>query len=134
MRQALWVNGKKAIGENTANVKIIKSAQDYEQAMAPLSVLMSHDLKPGSKEESELELLALVIRDHERQAVLAVKVDPIESILSRMDQMRLSRKYLAPYIGSLSMVSEVLSRKRPLSLSMIRRLHRGLDIPADILI
>ena len=64
----------------------------------------------------------------------AVKVDSIESILFRMDLIKLSRKDLVPYIGSLSMVSEVLSRKRPLSLSMIRRLHRGLDIPADILI
>lgn len=116
------------------NVKIIKSEQDYEQAMARLSALMSRDPKSGSKEENELELLALVIRDYERQTVPAVKVDPVESILFRMDQMQLSRKDLVPYIGSLSKVSEVLSRKRPLSLSMIRRLHRGLDIPADILI
>lgn len=116
------------------NVKIIKSEQDHEQAMARLSVLMSSDLTPGSKEENELELLSLVIRDYERQTVPAVKVDPIESILFRMDQMQLTRKDLVPYIGALSKVSEVLTRKRPLSLSMIRRIHRGLDIPADILI
>jgi len=116
------------------NVKIIKSEQDYEQAMARLSALMSRDPKPGSKEENELELLALVIRDYERQTVPAAKIDPIESILFRMDQMQLSRKDLVPYMGSLSKVSEVLTHKRPLSLSMIRRLHRGLDIPADILI
>ncbi|HEY7805385.1 MAG TPA: ImmA/IrrE family metallo-endopeptidase [Orrella sp.] len=116
------------------NVKIIKSEQEYEQAMARLSALMSRDLKPGSKDENELELLALVIGDYERQTVPAVKVDPIESILFRMDQMKLSRKDLVPFIGSLSKVSEVLARKRPLSLSMIRRLHRGLDIPAEILI
>jgi HTH-type transcriptional regulator/antitoxin HigA len=116
------------------NVKIIKNEQDYEQAMARLSALMSRDLQPGSKEENELELLALVIRDYERQTVPVAKVDPIESILFRMDQMQWSRKDLVPYIGSLSKVSEVLTRKRPLSLSMIRRLHRGLDIPADILI
>jgi HTH-type transcriptional regulator/antitoxin HigA len=58
----------------------------------------------------------------------------MESILFRMDQMKLSRKDLVPFIGSPSKVSEVLARKRPLSLSMIRRLHRGLDIPAEILI
>lgn len=116
------------------NVKIIKSEQDHEQAMARLSVLMSSDLTPDSKEENELELLSLVIRDYERQTVPAVKVDPIESILFRMDQMQLTRKDLVPYIGALSKVSEVLTRKRPLSLSMIRRIHRGLDIPADILI
>ena len=65
---------------------------------------------------------------------LYVKADPIESILFRMDQMHLSRKDLIPYIGSISKVSEVLSRKRPLSLPMIRRLNQGLGIPADILI
>jgi len=116
------------------NVKIIKSAKDYEANMARLSVLMSLDPKPNSKEENELELLALVIQDFERQTVPHVKADPIESILFRMDQMQLTRKELIPYIGSISKVSEVLSRKRPLSLPMIRRLNQGLGIPADILI
>ena len=116
------------------NVKIIKSAKDYEANMARLSVLMSLDPKPNSKEEDELELLALVIQDFERQTVPHVKADPIESILFRMDQMQLTRKELIPYIGSISKVSEVLSRKRPLSLPMIRRLNQGLGIPADILI
>ena len=104
------------------NIKIIKSEMDYRVAMNRLSTLMSLDLEAGSEEENELELLALV------------KVDPIESILFRMDQMRLSRKDLIPFIGSISKVSEVLSRKRPLSLSMIRKLHQGLGIQADILI
>lgn len=116
------------------NVKIIKSAKDYEANMARLSELMSLDPKPNSKEENELELLALVIQDFERQTVPHVKADPIESILFRMDQMQLTRKELIPYIGSISKVSEVLSRKRPLSLPMIRRLNQGLGIPADILI
>lgn len=116
------------------DVKIIKSEKDYEAAMARLSALMSLDPKPNSKEENELELLALVIQDFERQTVPPVKADPIESILFRMDQMQLTRKDLIPYIGSISKVSEVLSRKRPLSLSMIRRLNQGLGIPADILI
>jgi HTH-type transcriptional regulator/antitoxin HigA len=120
--------------EMAMNVKIIKSAEDYEAAMARLSALMSLNPKPNSKEENELELLALVIQDYERQTVPAVKVDPIESILFRMDQMQLTRKDLIPYIGSISKVSEVLSRKRPLSLPMIRRVHQGLGIPADILI
>lgn len=116
------------------DVKIIKSAQDYEAAMARLSDLMALEPKANSREENELELLALVIQDYERQVVPPVKVDPIESILFRMDQMKLARKDLIPYIGSISKVSEVLSRKRPLSLPMIRRLNQGLDIPADILI
>jgi len=116
------------------NVKIIKSKEDYALAMARLSALMSLDPAAGSEDDNELGLLTLVIADFEHQTVPPVQVDPIESILFRMDQMDLSRKDLIPYIGSISKVSEVLSRKRPLSLPMIRRLNRGLGIPADILI
>jgi len=116
------------------NVKIPKSHEDYTAAMARLSALMFAEMIPGSDEENELELLALVLESYENQVVPPVQIDPIESILFRMDQMQLSRKDLVPYIGSISKVSEVLSRKRPLSLPMIRRLHKGLGIPADILI
>ena len=116
------------------NIKVIKSSNDYAQAMARLTALMALDPKDGSKEDNELQLLALVIEDCERKIVPPVVPDPIEAILFRMDQMKLGRKDLEIYIGSTSKVSEVLSRKRPLSLSMIRRLHKGLDIPADVLI
>ncbi len=116
------------------NIKVIKSGNDYAQAMARLTALMALDPKDGSKEDNELELLALVIEDYERKIVPPVVPDPVEAILFRMDQMKLGRKDMEPYIGSTSKVSEVLSRKRPLSLPMIRRLHRGLGIPADVLI
>lgn len=116
------------------NIKVIKSGNDYAHAMARLTALMTLDPKDGSKEDNELELLALVIEDYERKIVPPVVPDPVEAILFRMDQMKLGRKELEPYIGSISKVSEVLSRKRPLSLSMIRRLHKGLGIPADVLI
>lgn len=116
------------------NVKIIKTEKDYQAAMSRLSDLMSRDPNPGSKDGDELELLALVVQDFERKTVPPVKVDPIESILFRMDQMGLTRKDLTKYIGSISKVSEVLSRKSPLSLPMIRRLHQGMDIPVNILI
>ena len=104
-------------------MKIIKTEKDYQSAMRYLSELMSRDPKPGSKDEDELELLALVIHDFERQTIPLVKADPIESILFHMDQMGLTRKDLTQYIGSISKVSEVLSHKPPLSLSMIQRLH-----------
>lgn len=116
------------------NIKVIKSGNGYAQAMARFTALMALDPKDGSKEDSELELLALVIEDYERKIVPPAVPDPVEAILFRMDQMKLGRKELEPYIGSISKVSEVLSRKRPLSLSMIRRLHKGLGIPADVLI
>lgn len=116
------------------NIKVIKYQEDYTQAMARLSALMAHDPKAGSKEESELELLALVIGDYERKIIPPAVPDPVEAIIFRMDQMNMGRKDLEAYIGSTSKVSEVLTRKRPLSLSMIRRLHQGLGIPADVLI
>ena len=116
------------------NIKVIKSGESYTQAMARLYALMALDPKAGSNEDSELELLALVIEDYERKIVPPAAPDPVDAILFRMDQMGLGRKDLALYIGSISKVSEVLSRKRPLSLSMIRRLHQGLGIPADVLI
>ena len=116
------------------NPKIIRNLEDHAVAMARLSALMSSNLAPGSKGENELELLALVIEDFERRTVPPVQADPVEAILFRMEQMKLARKDLVPYIGSVSKVSEVLSRKRPLSLSMIRRLHQGLGIPLDVLV
>ncbi len=116
------------------NIKVIKQREDYSQAMARLSTLMDLDPQPGSDQESELELLALVIEDYERKVVPPPMPDPVDAILFRMDQAGLARKDLIPYIGSASKVSEVLSRKRPLSLAMIRRLHRGLGIPAASLI
>ena len=115
-------------------VRVIKTQRSYTDALARLSALMDKELKPGSNEEAELELLALVIESYERSKVAPVSPDPIEAILFRVDQQRLSKKDLVPYIGSISKVSEVLSRKRPLSLSMIRKLRTGLHISAEVLI
>ena len=115
-------------------VRVIKTQRGYADALARLSALMDQEFKPGSNEAAELELLALVIESYERGKVAPVSPDPIEAILFRMDQQKLSKKDLVPYIGAISKVSEVLSRKRPLSLSMIRKLNAGLHIPAAVLI
>lgn len=115
-------------------VKLIKNESDYAAAMARLSALMAANPEVGSANENELDLLALVIEDYERKIVPPVVPDPIEAILFRLDQAGLARKDLISYIGSAPKVSEVLARKRPLSLTMIRRLHQGLGIPADVLI
>ncbi|PKL78137.1 MAG: transcriptional regulator [Candidatus Melainabacteria bacterium HGW-Melainabacteria-1] len=116
------------------HIKVIKTEADYEAAMAQLMTLMDQEIAPGSEEENQLELLELVIGDYESQHYPAEKPDPVEAILFRMDQQNLTQKDLIPFIGSKSKVSEVLSRKRPLSLAMIRGLHEGLGIPAEVLI
>ncbi len=81
-----------------------------------------------------LELLALLVRDYEDKHYPIDMPDPVEAITFRMEQMGLTRKDLERYIGSRSKVSEVLSGKRRLSLSMIRALHEGLGIPAEVLL
>ena len=112
--------------------KILKSETEYEAALAHVDALM--DAEPGSPEEAELELFAFLVEKYEELHYPIDLPDPIEAIQFRMEQSGLTRKDLAPYLGSQSKVSEVLNRKRPLSLSMIRALHIGLGIPAEILL
>lgn len=112
--------------------KILRSEEEYQAALAHIETLM--DAAPGSPEEDELELFALLVEQYEEEHYPIDLPDPIDAILFRMDQAGLTRKDLLPYLGSSSKVSEVLSRKRPLSLSMMRALHEGLGIPADVLL
>jgi len=115
-------------------VRVIKTQREYETAMTRLSALMDMDFAVGSAEEAELELLALVIESYESTKVAPVVPDPIDAIQFMMDQQNLSARDLVPMIGSLSKVYEVLSRKRDLSLAMIRAIHKGLGISAEVLI
>ncbi|HDT1141730.1 TPA: transcriptional regulator [Klebsiella pneumoniae] len=119
---------------NRTNWRIIKNSEEHAAAMARLIELASGDLQPGTEDFDELELLGLLIEHYESREFPMDKPDPIEAIKFRMDQQGLSYADMKQYIGSASKVSEVLNRKRPLSLSMIRRLHDRLGIPADILI
>lgn len=112
--------------------KIIKNEADYEMALARIDEIMDAD--PGTAEGDELELLVTLVELYEKVAHPIDLPDPIEAIKFRMDQMGLKQKDLIPYIGSRSKVSEVLSRQRPLSITMIRKLHEGLGIPADVLL
>jgi HTH-type transcriptional regulator/antitoxin HigA len=113
-------------------LKIIRNEEMYDEALAFVSSLM--DAKPGSKQEEELELWSLLIEQYEKKHHPIEDPDPIEAIRFRMDQLGLHRKDLEPFIGQKSKVSEVLNRKRPLSLPMIRSLHSFLGIPAAVLV
>lgn len=113
-------------------IKIIKTETEYETALARIDVLM--DAAPGSAEEEELELLTLLVEKYETEHYPIDPPDPVEAILFRMDQLGLTAKDMIRYLGSQSKVSEVLNRKRPLSLSMMRNLHAGLGIPSDVLL
>ncbi|MFB0711435.1 type II toxin-antitoxin system HigA family antitoxin [Buttiauxella noackiae] len=114
--------------------RIIKNDEEHALAMARLIELASGDLHPETDAFHEFELLGLLIEHYESRAFPMDKPDPIEAIKFRMDQQGLTPADMKQYIGSASKVSEVLNYKRPLSLSMIKRLHSGLGIPADILL
>ncbi|MGI6393169.1 MAG: transcriptional regulator [bacterium] len=113
-------------------VKIIKNEKDYKAALARIDELF--DIPEGHPQEDELELLYMLVEKYEEENYKIEMPDPIEAIKFRMEQSGMNRKDLAKYIGSLSKVSEVLNRKRPLSLAMIRALHEGLGIPAEVLL
>jgi HTH-type transcriptional regulator/antitoxin HigA len=112
--------------------KIIKSDLEYRSALAYLHSLMA--AAPGSPEEEQLELVSILIEKYENEHFPIDLPDPIEAIKFSMEQQGLARKDLVPYIGSQSKVSEVLNGKRPLSLSMIRALEKGLGIPSEVLL
>lgn len=114
--------------------KIIKSKKDYEAALLEIEELMEGDPDIGSPEADELEILVLLVEDYEERTFPIEAPDPIEAIQFRMEQQNLKQRDLVPYIGSRSKVSEVLAKKRPLTLSMIRALHNGLGIPAQTLL
>ncbi len=112
--------------------RIIKSEEQYGEVMARLEAIF--DAKPGTADGDELELLLLLVEKYEETAFPIDLPDPITALRFRMEQQRLKPKDLIPYIGSKSKVSEVLSGRRELSVTMIRKLVSGLGIPAVILL
>lgn len=114
------------------NFKLIKTNEDYEKVLARIEELF--DAQPDTPEGDELELLVTLVELYEKKEYKIEAPDPISAIKFRMEQQGLKNKDLIPYIGSKSKVSEILSGKRDLSLSMIRKLNAGLGIPAEILI
>jgi HTH-type transcriptional regulator/antitoxin HigA len=115
-------------------LKIIRNAEEHATALARLDYLMDCDPAEGSPEQDELDVLALLIEGYEAEQFPIDLPSPVDAIRFRMEQQSLNNKDLVPYLGSSSRVSEVLRGKRDLSLSMIRALNKGLDIPAEILI
>lgn len=114
------------------NIKPIRTEDDYTAAMARIDELWGAEI--GTAAGDELEVLAVLIGKYEDEHYPMPPSDPIEAIKFRMDQQGLTPRDLEPYIGSSGRVSEVLNRKRKLSLAMIKRLHDGLRIPYECLL
>lgn len=113
-------------------VKPIKTADDNRAALARIEQLW--DAKTNTPEGDELEVLATLIEAFEEANYPIASPDPIEAIKFRMEQLGLEDKDLVPFLGQRSRVTEILSRQRRLSISMIRKLHDGLRIPLDSLV
>lgn len=113
-------------------LKPIHNETDYQAAIARLEEIF--DAKSGTEEGDELEILSLLIDLYEQRMEPIDFPDPVEAIKFRMDQLGFSQKDLAKVIGLKSRVSEILNRKRKLSITMIRKLNQELKIPGEVLI
>jgi HTH-type transcriptional regulator/antitoxin HigA len=113
-------------------IKPIKDEKDYNEALERLEIIF--DAKKGSNEGDELEVLGILINNYENEHFPIGFPDPIEAIKFRMDQMGYNQNDLAKVIGLKSRASEILNKKRKLSLEMIRLLHDNLKIPTEVLI
>lgn len=116
----------------TSELKPIRTEADHATALAEVERLWG--AKDGTPEGDRLDVLATLIDAYETQAYPMDPPDPIEAIEFRMEQMGLTRRDLEPMIGTRARVAEVMNRKRGLSIEMIRRLHEGLGISAEVLI
>jgi HTH-type transcriptional regulator / antitoxin HigA len=114
------------------NLKPIRNKRDLNEALARIDELI--DAKAGAPEYDELEILSTLVEAYEEKHCPVPPPDPVEAIKFRMDQLGLNQSDIAKYFGGKSRASEVLSRKRPLSLRMIRNLHINLKIPTDSLL
>lgn len=116
------------------DIRPIRTDADCKAALKEISALMDTDPDPGTPEGDRLDILATLVQAYEARHVAISAPDPVEAIKFRMDQSGLSVKDLESIIGKSNRIYEVLNRKRPLTLAMIRRLHRSLGIPANVLI
>ena len=114
------------------NIKPIKTKTDYRTTLAEIETLMG--AKANSADGERLDILVTLVEAYERRHFPLELPDPVEAIKFQMDQKGLTPKDLEPMIGRLNRVYEILNHKRPLTLKMIWKLHRGLGIPAESLI
>ncbi len=114
------------------NIKPIKSERDYQAALKEIENIF--DAKPNTPKGDRLEVLSILIEAYEEKHYHIPFPNPVEALLYHIESRGLSRKDLEPYIGSRARVSEILNKRRHLSVEMIRKINKGLGIPAEILI
>jgi len=118
-----------------ADIHPIRDKADYERALAEIDAIIQQNPDGNTPDAERLELLSLLVSDYEsKHNPVQPPDDPVEVILFYMDQKGLTRKDMEQYLGNKARVSDILNRRRSLSLPMIRRLSHDLGIPADLLI
>ena len=120
------------LGGLTVEIRPLRTEQDYQLALEEIERLFA--AAPGTPGGDKLEILTTLVEAYEAKHYPMPYSEPIETILYYMESRGLSRRDLEPFIGSRGRVAEVLNRQRPLSLEMMRRLNKGLGIPAEVLI
>ena len=115
-------------------LKPIKNEAQYENALERAYLLMQMVIQPETQESDELEILSILIKEYEQKYYPVPKPNPLEAIKSRLTQLNITDSEFSKILGSRSRKSEILSGKRKLNLSMIRKLSEQLHIPTDILI
>ena len=123
---------QKQFNTHTMKIAPVKNEKDYQNALKELDKVF--DAEPGTKQGDYAQMLVLLIEDYEKKHYPIDAPDPVEAIKYIMEEKGLSKKDVIPYFGSKSLVTQVLKRQRNLSLKMIRALHKGLDIPYEILL
>jgi len=113
-------------------IKPIKTEQDYNESVKRIEELWG--AKRDTPQGDEFDLLCTLVESYEMTHFPIAPPDPIDAILFRMEQMGMTKTDMTQYLGSQSRVSEVLSRKRKLTLKMVKSLYKGLKIPAEILL
>ena len=116
------------------DIRPIRTEADYKATLKAVSPYFDQEPAPGTEDADRFEVLLALIQSYESKTHPIDPPDAIEAIKFRMEQQGLSAKDLEPFIGQLNRVYEVLNHKRPLTLRMIRRIHKGLGIPAEVLI
>ncbi len=114
------------------NIKPVKTEQDYQSALQRIEELWG--ASKDSPEGDELDLLVTLVESYEMKHYPIAPPDPVDAIKFRMEQMGMTKADMVKYLGSQSRVSEILNRKRSLSLKMIKSLYKDLKIPADVLL
>jgi len=115
-------------------IRPIRTEDDYRRVMREIAAYFDHEPEPASPDGERFEVLLTLAESYEAKRFPVDLPDPVAAIEFRMQQAGLTAKDLEPMIGQPSRVHEVLDRKRPLTLPMIRKLHAGLHIPAESLI